>query len=90
MKKTKALFLILLTLLSLCSVNILSVQASGLIFIRADGSIEGTNKTHRSGNIYIFTEDIEESYGIIVEKRNIVIDGKDHTFKATPRILPIG
>jgi parallel beta-helix repeat protein len=71
-------------------VNILSVQASGLIFIRADGSIEGTNKIHRSGNTYIFNGDIEESYGIIVEKSNIIIDGKGYTLKATPRILPIG
>ncbi len=89
-KETKALFLILLAILSLCSVGILCVQASGLIFIRADGSIEGTNKIHRSGNTYIFTGDIEESYGIIVEKSNIIIDGKGNTLKATPRILPIG
>ena len=90
MKEVKALFLILLAILSLCSVGILSVQASGMIFIRADGSIEGTNKIHRNGNTYIFTGDIEESYGIIVEKSNIIIDGKGNTLKATPRILPIG
>ncbi len=90
MKKTKALFLILLTLVSLCSVNILSAQASGMIFIRADGTVEGTDKIQRSGNVYTFTADIEESYGIIVEKSDIVIDGKCHTLEGTYRILPIG
>jgi parallel beta-helix repeat protein len=69
---------------------VLSVHGSGLIFIRADGSIEGTNKIHRSGNTYIFTGDIDESYGIIVEKSNITIDGKGHTLQSIPRILPVG
>lgn len=90
MKETKTLFLILLAIVSLCSVSILCVQASGLIFIRADGSIEGTNKIQRNGNVYTFTGDIEDSYGIIVEKSNIVIDGKGHTLEGTPRFLPIG
>ncbi|UCC58713.1 MAG: hypothetical protein JSW14_02000 [Candidatus Bathyarchaeum sp.] len=89
MKQIKAL-VILLTLISFCSVNILSVQASGLIFVRADGSLEGTNKIQRNGNVYTFIGDIKESYGIIVETKNIVIDGKGHTLEGTPRILPIG
>ena len=90
MKETQALFLILMTIVSLCSVNVISVQASGLIFIRADGSIEGTNKIHRNGNLYTFTGDIKESYGIIVETKNLVIDGGGHTLEGTPRILPVG
>ena len=90
MRQVTALFLALLTLTCMCYVPVLSVQASGLIFIRADGSIEGTNKIHRSGNTYIFNGDITESYGIIVEKSSIVIDGKGHTLKSTPRLLPIG
>lgn len=90
MKQAKALFLTILPLVSLFLVPVLSVHGSGLIFIRADGRIEGTTKIHRSGNIYTFTGDIEESYGIIVEKSNIIIDGKGHTLQATPRILPVG
>ncbi len=90
LKQVIAPFLTILVLVSLCSVPVLSVQASVLIFIRADGSIEGTNKIHRSGNTFIFNGDITESYGIIVEKSNIVIDGKSHSLKSTPRILPIG
>ena len=68
----------------------LSAQTSGLIFIRADGSIEGTNKIHRSGNTYILAGDIDQSYGIIVEKSDIIIDGNGHALKSTPRLLPIG
>lgn len=86
----KALLFSLLLVASFCAMNVLSVQASGLIFIRADGTIEGTNKIHRSGNTYIFAGDIEESYGIIVEKSDITIDGKGHTLSSVPRILPVG
>ncbi|MFC1486844.1 NosD domain-containing protein [Thermoproteota archaeon] len=69
---------------------ILSVQSSGMIFINVDGTIEGTDKIQRDGNLYTFTADIKESYGIIVEKKDIIIDGKCHTIEGTPRILPIG
>lgn len=86
----KPLLLTLLLVASLFTVDVLSVQAVEMIFIRADGSIEGTNKIHRSGNTYIFTGDIEESYGIIVEKSHIIIDGKGNTLKSIPRILPVG
>jgi parallel beta-helix repeat protein len=90
LKQTKAVFLTLLPLLNMLLVPAFYAQATGLIFIRPDGSIEGTNKIHRNGNTYVFSGDIEESYGIIVEKSNIVIDGQGHTLKATPRFLPIG
>jgi nitrous oxidase accessory protein NosD len=90
MKHVTASFLVLLIIVSLWIVPVFSTQTSGLIFIRADGSIEGTNKIHRSGNTYIFAGDIDQSYGIIVEKSDIIIDGKGHTLKSTPRILPIG
>lgn len=90
MKLMETLFLILLTLSSISIANIVSVQASGLIFINADGRVEGTNKIQRNGNVYTFTGDIDESYGIIVETKEIVIDGKGHTLKAIPRILPVG
>jgi parallel beta-helix repeat protein len=71
-------------------VPVLQVQGSGLIFIRADGSIEGTNKIYRDGNVYVFTGDIDDSYGIIVNASNIVLDGKGYTLKSVPRILPVG
>ena len=90
MKEAKALSLTLLIIVSLCLVNAVPVEASGMIFIRADGSIEGTNKIYRNGNVYTFTGDIEDSYGIIVEKMDIIIDGKGHMLEGTHRILPVG
>lgn len=90
MNQVKTLCLILLPLITLVSVPIISCQTSGLIFIRADGSIEGTNKIYRDGNTYFFTGDIEGTYGIIVECGNIVIDGRSHTLKSVPRLLPLG
>jgi hypothetical protein len=89
-KQNKALFLTLSLLVSLLVVPVLPVDASELIFIRADGSIEGTNRIHRDGNVYVFTGNIDESYGIIIEKSNIILDGKGHALQSTPRILPVG
>ena len=47
------------------------------IFIRADGSVEGTDKIQRTGNIYSFTDNIEGI--IVVERDNIVLDGAGYT-----------
>ncbi len=89
-KKPKTFFLILLSIISLCLISSRPVEASGMIFIRKDGSIEGTNKIYRSGNVYTFTGDIEDSFGIIVETTDIVINGEGHTLDGTQRILPVG
>jgi len=90
MKETKAVFLVFLSIISLCLVTSNPVEASGMIFIREDGSIEGTNKIYRSGNVYTLTGDIEDSFGIIVETKDIVINGEGHTLDGTQRILPVG
>jgi parallel beta-helix repeat protein len=49
------------------------VKAESTIYIRADGSVEGTDKIQRDGNAYTFTDDIFDH--IIVDRNNIVIDG---------------
>jgi len=49
------------------------VKAESTIYIRADGSVEGTNKIQRVGNVYSFTDHIYD--GIIVMRENVVIDG---------------
>ena len=51
-------------------------QSSETIFIRADGSVEGTTKIHREGNTYSFADDIT-GY-IVVERDDVTIDGADH------------
>ena len=43
------------------------------IYIRPDGSVEGTDKIRREGNVYTFSGDIHGS--IIVEKDDVEIDG---------------
>jgi parallel beta-helix repeat protein len=49
------------------------VKAEGIIYIRADGSVEGTDKIQRDGNVYTFSGDVFDS--IVVEKDDVVIDG---------------
>jgi len=55
------------------------VKASGTIYIRADGSVEGTDKIQRDGNVYTFVGDINGS--IVVERDNIVVDGAGYTLQ---------
>lgn len=53
--------------------NVEIVKAQGTIYIREDGSVEGTDKIQRDGTIYTFTSDI---YGSLdIEKSNIILDG---------------
>jgi len=55
------------------------IPSESTIYIRADGSVEGTDKIQREGNIYTFLGNISidgsGTDGIIVERDNIVIDG---------------
>jgi len=88
--KRTALTLTLILVL-LCSgvagllfVDLVSAQFSQTITINADGSVEGTDKIQRDRDVYTFTGDIgtdEGSYGIIVQKDNIVIDGAGFLLK---------
>lgn len=60
------------------SFNIPPVRASGTVYIRADGSVEGTTKIVTVDNVtYTLIGDINDS--IVVERSNIIIDGTGHT-----------
>jgi len=80
-KKFASRFILLLSLFSilvpLSKVNI--VKAESTIYIRADGSVEGTDKIQRDGNTYTFTGDVFDS--IVVEKDDVVIDGAGYTLQ---------
>jgi len=80
-KKFALRFVLLLilcsVLVSLPEINI--VRASETIYIRADGSVEGTDKIQRNGNVYSFTGDISDS--IVIEKDDIVLDGKEYALR---------
>ena len=74
--------LVLTTLLVGILAMVFSIQvlkASGTIYIRPDGSVEGTDKIQRDGDIYTFDENIYGS--IIVERDNIVLDGANFTLE---------
>ena len=55
------------------------VTAQGTIYIRSDGSVEGTDKIQRNGNVYTFIGDI---FGVIkVQRSNFVLDGAGYTLQ---------
>jgi len=69
-----ALILLLILCFAVVSISeIGTVKAESTIYIRADGSVEGTDKIQRDGNVYTFTDDLFDS--IVVEKDDVVIDG---------------
>ena len=47
------------------------------VHIRADGTVEGTDKIQQDGNTYTFTDDIFSE--IVVERDNIIVDGAGYT-----------
>ena len=66
-------------LVSLSKINM--VKAGGTIYIRSDGTVVGTDKIQRDGNVYTFTGNIYDS--IVVERDNIVVDGAGYTLQGT-------
>ncbi|MDG6222930.1 MAG: NosD domain-containing protein [Candidatus Bathyarchaeota archaeon] len=82
MNKIKPLFSVfLISFLVLASIpQIKVVKAQGnTIYIRADGTVEGTDKLQRDGNVYTFRDNINAE--ITVEIDDIVIDGADYSLQ---------
>jgi len=80
--KKSASVLVLLLFLSFVLVSfpqIGIVKAETTIYIRADGTVEGTDKLQRNGDVYTFTGDIFDS--IVVEKDDIILDGMEYTLQ---------
>jgi parallel beta-helix repeat protein len=59
----------------------MSAEANEAIYIRSDGTVDGTNSIMRDGNIYILTTDISGS--IVVEKDDVVVDGAGYGLQGT-------
>jgi parallel beta-helix repeat protein len=73
--------LLLASMLTL-AFNACRVEAEGAIYIKADGSIEGTTSIQTVDNItYLFLADINGS--IIIERDYIMLDGAGHTLQGT-------
>jgi len=93
MSKSVALLLVLVLLATFCLIMVTPAfsvdDVTALIVIREDGSVEGTNKIQRIGNVYTFTGDIGVvgggfiPAGIQVLKDNIVIDGAHFSIYAS-------
>ena len=73
-------------LLSLCALLLAapivgSAEANGTVYIRADGTVEGTDKIQRDERVYTFTGNI---YGpMVVEKDGVVVDGAGYSLQGT-------
>jgi parallel beta-helix repeat protein len=86
-KSGKVLFLVVLTMVSLCVANIYPVQSqeTGIIYIQSDGSITTSTGAEvpieRVGNVYTFTDDIN-NYFLVVQRDSIVIDGAGYALGA--------
>lgn len=90
----RKLFSSLFTLIILASAislafNVSKVVASGSIYIRADGLVEGTDKIVSADDVtYVFTDNINDS--IIVERNNITIDGNGFTLNGSGLVVMFG
>ncbi|MCW4044937.1 MAG: right-handed parallel beta-helix repeat-containing protein [Candidatus Bathyarchaeota archaeon] len=79
-RRTLALILIIVLSFSMPIVAFADAAAEEeTVYIRADGSIEGTTSILRNGNVYTLTGNI--SGGIQVQKSHIVIDGAGYAVK---------
>jgi len=52
------------------------------VLIKADGTVEGTDKIQQNGNIYMFTDNISVD-DFSVEKHNIIVDGNGYTLRGS-------
>lgn len=87
MKRALSTFMFVLLLVSTLafSFNLQSVKASGTIYIRADGNVDPpTAPIQRDGDLYTLTDNITSgSDGIVIERDNIVVDGRGYTVEGT-------
>jgi parallel beta-helix repeat protein len=60
--------------------------ASGTIYIRANGLVEGTDKIANENNVtYTFADDINDS--VVVERSNIIIDGDGYALNGSSSLM---
>jgi parallel beta-helix repeat protein len=81
LKKSLSVIFLAFLLLSMLTLtfDIQPARAEGAIYIRLDGSVEGTDRIYHLGDLYSLTGNIYDS--IVVEKSNIVIDGNGYALQ---------
>ena len=78
-----ALIVVLIGLLAISIETRNSAELSGTVYIRADGSVEGTAKIVSADNVtYTFIDDFNVS--VVVERSDITIDGNSHAVQGGP------
>jgi parallel beta-helix repeat protein len=80
--KKSPYLLVLLLFLSVVLVSFPQIgvaKAETAIYIRADGTVEGTDTIQRDGNVYTFTGNIYEP--LVVERDNVVVDGAGYSIE---------
>ncbi|PVX25512.1 MAG: hypothetical protein CW691_04290 [Candidatus Bathyarchaeum sp.] len=78
-EKSAVVMLLVLCVALFAFSQIEEVKAQGTIYIRSDGSVEGTDKIQRNGKVYTFTGNI---FGEIkVQRSNFVLDGAGFTLQ---------
>ena len=93
-KNKSAIALLLVLCFAVVAIpEVRTVKASpvfGVIRIMPDGTVEGTDKIQRDGNVYTFTGDVNgylnNTFGslkgfLLVMRDNVVIDGAGHTLQ---------
>jgi parallel beta-helix repeat protein len=79
--KTLVIMMLLSVAVLIFAVDMRPSKASGTIYIRADGSVEGTDKIQRDGDLYTLTGNITDAGGIIIQRSNMTLDGDGYTLK---------
>ena len=84
-KNVSTIFALLIVSTLALALKIQPVNATGPIYIRADGSIDPpTAPIQRHGNVYTLTGNItSDADGIVVERDNIVVDGSGFAIEGT-------
>jgi parallel beta-helix repeat protein len=77
-----ALVIVIVVSISFAAFNVKKVEASGTIYIRANGLVEGTDKIITADNLtYTFIDNIYDS--IVVERNNITIEGNGYILQGS-------
>jgi len=80
-RRAKLILLLILSFVLVSLPQIGVVKAEGTIYIRTDGSVEGTDSILHDGNVYTFTGNINGS--VVVERDNVVVDGAGFLLQGT-------
>jgi nitrous oxidase accessory protein NosD len=80
-KKLKLATLLTVSIYLLLLTQLETVNAAGTVYIKPDGTIEGTDSIQRNQDTYTFTADVSAS--LVIQKSFITVDGAGYTLSGT-------